>query len=262
MPTTTPGGRRRRVAPAAFGLLAATGLALLGWAFTNQADDPPAPSRDAARELSQPSPTGTQPPPAAPASGGTSESPSSTTPAGTAAPSRGPAATPAAGQPASGISAPRPLPASTPVRVRIPAIEVSSPLHALGLAEDGTLQVPGGDRYDEAAWYDGSPTPGEVGGAVIEGHVTSQGSVPSVFFDLGALGRGDRVHVDREDGTTATFQVYGVESFPKDAFPKVAVYGNTEGPELRIITCGGVYDPDQRRHLDNIVVFARMVTSS
>lgn len=153
------------------------------------------------------------------------------------------------------------LPASEPVRVRVPAIGVDSPLHPLGLDDAGRLEVPSGDRYDEAAWYAGSPTPGELGPSVIEGHVTSQGSVPSVFFELGAVRPGDTVEVDREDGTTATFEVYGTDSFPKDEFPKTTVYGNTTGPELRLITCGGSYDAERRAHVDNIVVFARLVDS-
>jgi sortase (surface protein transpeptidase) len=155
--------------------------------------------------------------------------------------------------------APEPLAASAPVSVDIPGIAVSSPLHPLGLNDDGTLQVPSGERYDEAAWYEGSPTPGEVGPTVIEGHVTSQGSTPSVFFELGALELGDTVDVTREDGTVVTFEVYATDTFPKDDFPKVAVYGNTDAPELRLITCGGDYDPEARAHVDNIVVFARMV---
>jgi Sortase domain len=155
---------------------------------------------------------------------------------------------------------PEALPPSPPVHVDIPGLQVSSPLHALGLAEDGTLQVPSGERYDEAAWYEGSPTPGEVGPTVIEGHVTSSGSTPSVFFGLGALAPGDTVDVAREDGTVVTFEVYATDRFPKDAFPKVAVYGNTAVPELRLITCGGEYDPAARAHVDNVVVFARMVS--
>lgn len=151
---------------------------------------------------------------------------------------------------------------STPVSVDIPSIDVTSDLHALGLNEDGTLQVPTGQLYDQAAWYDGSPTPGELGPSVIEGHVTSQGSVPSVFFDLGQLNRGDTVEVTREDGSVATFEVYATDSFPKDDFPKAAVYGNTEVPELRLITCGGDYDAQARAHLDNIVVFAKLVTAA
>ncbi|WP_228386672.1 class F sortase [Ornithinicoccus halotolerans] len=154
------------------------------------------------------------------------------------------------------------MPRSAPASIEIPAIDVSSPLHSLGLNDDGTLQVPSGERYDEAAWYDGSPTPGEIGPAVIEGHVTSQGATPSVFFELGALEPGDRVRVTREDGSVAVFEVYAADSFPKDAFPTMAVYGNTDRPELRLITCGGEYDTDARAHVDNVVVFARLVSTA
>lgn len=148
---------------------------------------------------------------------------------------------------------------SEPVEVRIPSISVTSPLHALGLADDGTLEVPSGDRYHEAAWYDGSPTPGEVGPTVIEGHVTGAGGVESIFFELGALEPGDTAEVDREDGRTVTYEVYRVDQFAKDAFPTVDVYGPTAKPELRLITCGGEFDESEGSHEDNTVVYARMV---
>lgn len=148
---------------------------------------------------------------------------------------------------------------SEPVEVRIPSIEVTSPLHPLGLADDGTLKVPSGERYDEAAWYDGSPTPGEIGPTVIEGHVTAAGGVPSVFFELGALTPGDTAEVEREDGRTVTYEVYRVDQFAKDEFPTVDVYGPTSEPELRLITCGGEFDEQEQSHEDNTVVYARMI---
>lgn len=228
------GGHERRVSSVALGLLLALGAGLLWWALTNQVGEPPSPV--ATRHTASPTPTvDTRADTDEVTGGGTRD---------------------AAGPVAQPVPA---LPASEPVRVRIPAIGVDSALHPLGLDADGALQVPSGERYDEAAWYDGSPTPGETGPAVIEGHVTSRGSVPSVFFELGALEAGDEVAVDREDGSTATFEVYGARAFPKDSFPKATVYGNTGGPELRLITCGGAYDPELGAHVDNIVVFARLV---
>lgn len=77
------------------------------------------------------------------------------------------------------------LPRSQPVEVTIPSIDVTSELHTVGLNDDGTLEVPSGPQYDQAAWYDGSPTPGELGPSVLLGHVTNTGAVPSVFFELG-----------------------------------------------------------------------------
>ncbi|WP_435201332.1 class F sortase [Janibacter sp. GS2] len=151
------------------------------------------------------------------------------------------------------------MPASKPTNVRLPGIDVTSPVHGLGLDDQGKLKVPSGDKYDEVAWYDGSPTPGESGPSVIEGHVTGSGHRKSVFFELGATKAGDRVEVDRADGSTATFKVTKVNKYQKADFPRIDVYGATKGPELRVITCGGTYDEAAGRHLDNIVVFAELV---
>ena len=70
---------------------------------------------------------------------------------------------------------------------------------------------------------------------------------------------GERIEVDRQDGTVATFEVYDTRArYPKDEFPTVAVYGRTDGPELRMITCSGDLDADEH-HLDNTVIFARLI---
>jgi sortase (surface protein transpeptidase) len=147
--------------------------------------------------------------------------------------------------------------AALPVRVRIPAIDVDSPLLHLGLDADGAIAVPAGDDIDLAAWFDGSPRPGEDGPAVIEGHVDSPNGA-SVFYDLSALEPGHEIQVDREDGSSLTFVVEKVEAYPKDEFPTSRVYANTDGPELRVITCGGDWDPAVGHYEDNTVVFARL----
>jgi LPXTG-site transpeptidase (sortase) family protein len=149
-------------------------------------------------------------------------------------------------------------PAALPVAVTIPAIDVHSELLALGSNPDGTLQVPQpGPDYDSAAWFDGSPRPGDPGPAVIEGHVDSARNGPSVFYSLGALKAGDRIEVARADGSTVAFEVYDARVVPKDDFPTLEVYGNTAGPELRLITCGGPFDRSAGHYEDNVVVFAR-----
>ena len=155
---------------------------------------------------------------------------------------------------------PAPEPVPLPVAVSIPAIGVQSDLITLGLNPDGTLAVPQpGPDYDKAAWFDGSPRPGAIGPAVIEGHVDSAENGPSVFYELGALVPGDRVDVDREDGSVATFVVYDVRVVPKADFPTLDVYGNTQRPELRLITCGGPFDSSAGSYVDNVVVFASQV---
>ncbi len=151
---------------------------------------------------------------------------------------------------------------SAPVTISIPAISVQSTIQDLGLNPDGTLAVPApGPLYNEAAWYDGSPTPGQVGPSIIEGHIDSAADGPSVFFRLGALGPGDEVDVTRADGTVAVFTVTGVRQYPKDAFPTTTVYGNTDFAALRLITCGGDFDPASGHYLANTVVFAALTSS-
>jgi sortase (surface protein transpeptidase) len=117
----------------------------------------------------------------------------------------------------------------------------------------GALQVPSSTSV--AGWYTGSPRPGAIGSAVIAGHIDSYLG-PGVFFELSRLRPGDRVYVRRADGTLAVFRVTAVRSYVKDHFPTQAVYGPTPDAELRLITCGGTFDPAVRSYLSNTVVYA------
>ena len=150
---------------------------------------------------------------------------------------------------------PTAMPPSVPVRVQIPAIGVDSELMDLGLKPDGTLEVP--PEGFPAGWYTGAPTPGEVGPAIIAGHVDWTG--PGVFYDLHRLSPDDQVTVQRADGSAAVFRITRVEQYPKDAFPTEEVYGDVEHAGLRLVTCGGVFNRETGSHDDNIVVFAELI---
>jgi hypothetical protein len=168
------------------------------------------------------------------------------------APSTAPAAAGAVGAGARGPVLGR----SVPVSVAIPAIGVRSKLLSLGLNPDGTIAVPSlATSANQAAWYKYSVTPGQVGAAVIEGHVDSyQG--PAVFFRLGALHPGDEVDVTLADGITAVFRVTGVREYAKDKYPADMIYGPTDYAALRLITCGGDFDFATGHYLSSVVVFA------
>jgi sortase (surface protein transpeptidase) len=140
-----------------------------------------------------------------------------------------------------------------PVALTIPAIGVQTGLIDLGLTATGTLQVPSSTAV--AGWYTGSPRPGAIGPAVIAGHIDSY-TGPGVFFHLAQIRPGDRVYVRRADGTLAIFRVTAVRSYAKDQFPTQIVYGPTHDAELRLITCGGTFDPKLRSYLSNTVVYA------
>ncbi|MGW5760174.1 class F sortase [Streptomyces tendae] len=150
----------------------------------------------------------------------------------------------------------RPLARSVPVGLRIPAIGVDTPVMGLGLAADGTVQVPPVTDDDRAGWYRHSPTPGQVGPSVLLGHVTVGRYGDGVFRNLARLHRGERIEARLENGTAAEFTVTAVRTVEKADFPTEDVYGDVAGPELRLITCGGPRDGEEYR--DNVIVFAEL----
>ncbi len=143
--------------------------------------------------------------------------------------------------------------AADPVAIRIPAIKVNADIIGLGLNDDGTIEVPA--EADLTGWWRGGPEPGETGPAVILGHIDSRVG-PAVFYRLRDLQPGDLIHVDRKDGTSVSYVVETSEQHAKDDFPTQAVYGPTDDPTLRLITCGGHFDRDVRSYEDNFIVFA------
>ncbi len=153
---------------------------------------------------------------------------------------------------------------SRPMSITIPAIGVASKLLTLGVNPDGTIEVPplnDTPATDQAAWFKYSPTPGQLGASVIEGHIDSVYQGPSVFFRLGALRPGDRVEVTLADGVVAVFAVDGVRQFAKSSFPTSLLYGDPGKATLRLVTCGGSFDAATHQYLSNIIVSAHLVSA-
>lgn len=143
-----------------------------------------------------------------------------------------------------------------PVTLLIPALGVGAGLMRLGLQSNGTLQVP--PDAMTPGWFTGAPAPGELGPAIIAGHVRWNGSA-GIFADLERLRLEDRIIITRRNGTSAVFRVTRVSKFTKAQFPTDLVYGNIDHAGLRLITCDGL-DSSGRVYRDNLVVFATLVT--
>ena len=140
-----------------------------------------------------------------------------------------------------------------PVRLRVPAVRIDTPLQRLGRAADATVEVPA--DFGVAGWFADGPRPGQSGPAVILGHVDSR-TGPGVFYPLAGLAAGTEVLVDRADGSTVTFRVSGVVTVPKTGFPTDQVYGPTLQSSLRLVTCGGPFDRAAGSYRDNVIVSA------
>ncbi|MCX5392782.1 class F sortase [Streptomyces sp. NBC_00094] len=152
-----------------------------------------------------------------------------------------------------------PLARSLPVRVRVPAAGVDTgPVLRLGLAADGTVEVPSVADADRVGWYDKGVTPGETGPAVLIGHFdTARG--PAVLKNVSRVRVGDEIAVTRADGKVAVFRIRELEQVDKKTFPTAKVYGDTTRPELRLVTCGGELVDGHRP--DNIILYADLVAT-
>ncbi|WP_156754259.1 class F sortase [Actinokineospora pegani] len=145
--------------------------------------------------------------------------------------------------------------AADPTRLRIPAIGVDTELVDLSVDGGGVLIPPG--SAEVVGWFAAGPAPGSVGPALLAGHVDSTAG-PGVFHDLVDLRPGDEVAVTRADGSTARFTVTGAVRWAKAEFPTDKVYAPTPAPELRLVTCGGVFDHAAGSYRDNITVEATL----
>jgi hypothetical protein len=154
---------------------------------------------------------------------------------------------------AAGSSGSAPARVGVPIRLRIPALGVDTRLDRLGRRRDGSLDAP--PQWNVPGWYAGGPRPGEIGPAVIAGHVDSTAG-PAVFFGLARLRVGAAVDVVARGGRVLRFVVAQIRRFRKSRFPTALVYGPEPVPVLRLVTCTGDFDPAARSYLDNLVVSA------
>ncbi|MEU0948780.1 class F sortase [Streptomyces canus] len=151
---------------------------------------------------------------------------------------------------------PRPLPRSRPTAFRIPSLGIDAPVMGLGLTKGRELSTPPVDKPKLVGWYRGGPTPGESGTAIAVGHRDTM-TGPAVFAALAQVKPGKLIEAGRADGRTAVYTVDRVKVFDKAGFPDKEVYGPVRRPELRVITCGGLFTR-RTGYTSNVVVFAHL----
>lgn len=143
--------------------------------------------------------------------------------------------------------------AEGPVRLSAPSLwDGAVQAQPLGLDASGALAVPA--TAGGLGWWADGPRPGADGAAVVVGHV-DLGRRPGVFGRLAEARPGTIVSV-RAGSEVVTYRVVSVQRYAKTAFPTDVVYRPTGAPELRLVTCGGRFDPRSGHYEDNVVVQA------
>jgi hypothetical protein len=159
-------------------------------------------------------------------------------------------------RPTSPTEPPQGLTQSVPRELLVPSLGIATTVGELGLQSNHQVQVP--SSVHTVGWYRLGPTPGQVGSAVILGHVDSYLG-PGIFFNIKTLPIGALIEVRLANRTTALFRVTSVVQYAKSNFPDALVYGSSGGRDLNLVTCGGTFNHETRSYESNIVVFSRLV---
>jgi LPXTG-site transpeptidase (sortase) family protein len=151
--------------------------------------------------------------------------------------------------------------ADLPRELTISKIGVTARILPMSVNSDDSIQAP--TNVFDSGWYTGSVKPGEYGAMFIDGH--SSGSThQGLFGNLDKLINGDRLQVDKGDGTKLTYKVVHTELVnlsDVDMAKMLTTYaGVTKG--LNLMTCSGQWIKDNgTKTLDErILVFTEQVS--
>ena len=185
--------------------------------------------------------------------------PPSTAPPASVAPSPTPApAVPDVPLQDAGLAA-QPAPAPAPTRVVVPDLGLDMPVDPVGVAEDGSMEIP--DDADRAGWYRFGPAPADpVGATVLAAHVDSWTTGIGPFSRLRDVTPGARVEVTTADGVVHVYVVREVTQVPKQDAPVEQWFDRDGASRLVLVTCGGAFDREVGHYADNVAVTADPVT--
>ncbi len=136
-----------------------------------------------------------------------------------------------------------------PTRLRIPSLNINAPVINVGTNATGGMDAPtskaiNSPYWTSVFWYAPGAAPGQVGNAVIAGHVDRAGGGPAIFWSLSNLIPGDDVFVRNMQGKELHFEVIRIVTYPANAPGSEvinAVFGPTTEHHLNLITCSGVW---------------------
>lgn len=140
-----------------------------------------------------------------------------------------------------------------PARVRMAGIELDVPLQPVGVTGDGQMELP--DKPSVLGWYHFGPAPAEgTGSVVLAGHLDSREHGVGPLVRLRQTSVGDTVEVTTGSGAQVGYRVVRVDRYDQQALPD-ELFDRTGPERLRVITCGGAYDPETG-YEENLVVTA------
>ncbi len=161
--------------------------------------------------------------------------------------------------------APGPAPATqsvvvqgdVPVRLTIPTLNIDAKVQQVGLTKAGAMGTP--SNFTDVAWYKYGVAPGEVGSAVIDGHVDNALSLAGVFKHLADIQKGDDVYVATKSGEKLHFKVTDIEIYPYTDAPTNLIFEQKDAVRLNLITCDGTWIQGAHSYNERLVVYTELV---
>ena len=147
-------------------------------------------------------------------------------------------------------------PVEIPIHITIPGIGVDAAVEEVGITTEGAMDVP--MKSDDAAWYSPGTRPGEIGSAVIAGHLNSTHNAGAVFTKLSSVNIGDIITTQTASGSTMNFIITSIKLYAADQ-DATDVFTSTDGKaHLNLITCAGAWNNEKKQNEERLVVFAEL----
>ncbi len=141
-----------------------------------------------------------------------------------------------------------------PVRLLIPTISINAKVQEVGLTAKNAMGIP--TNFTDVGWYKYGTIPGEVGSAVIDGHVDNGLGLKGVFKNLHKVQIGDEITVIDISGTEIRFNVIDIKEYKYDEAPSEEIFNESQKSILRLITCGGKWIKSAKTYDTRVVVTA------
>lgn len=152
------------------------------------------------------------------------------------------------------------VPKGAPVRLLIPTLNIDANVQMTGVSAKGNMGVP--TNFTDVAWFDGGTMPGQIGSAVIDGHVDNGLGLDGVFKHLGDIKVGDDIYVRTKEGAELHFVVHDIENYPYQSVPTEQIFHSQDGLQhLNLITCEGAWVKGDKTYDHRLVVYSTLTDS-
>jgi sortase A len=165
------------------------------------------------------------------------------------------------GVPVAGEQTARELPPSeAPDRLLIPALNIDANVQQTGVNSKGNMGVP--TNFTDVAWYKLGTVPGQLGSAVIDGHVDNGLALAGVFKHLSDIKVGDDVYIKTKTGRSLHFVVQDIVIYPYKDVPLDKLFTRSDDAHLNLVTCDGAWVKNEKTYDQRLVVYTVLKDST